>query len=244
MPTVDASQGGIVTCRGRGVFHATRRIRRHRTPARSRPTDKWPLGTTGIAIASSSLTVAKVVVLVSDQFEDAEFRISLELLRAAGRDVCIVGVLAGQRLDGRLGQELAVTDASIWELVPEQCIGVVVIGGLGARALATHPAVLKFLKCFHYAGRPLGAIGEGISVLLSAHIGVHCHLTSPPGLRETLESLGGEWVDERVVVHGHLVAAQSTQHAHEFAEAFVHCLAAAERTTSPLEVPPEMPPLF
>jgi protease I len=70
------------------------------------------------------------------------------------------------------------------------------------------PEVLKFVKSFFDAGKPVGAICHGPWTLIDAGVVEGRRMTSWPSLHTDLTNAGAEWTDEEVIVDDGLVTSR------------------------------------
>ncbi|MBI2324167.1 MAG: DJ-1/PfpI family protein, partial [Chloroflexi bacterium] len=62
----------------------------------------------------------KVACVLANGFEDSEFKQPYDALKAAGHEVTIVGLQAGQELKGDKGRETAAVERSFADVTPGQ----------------------------------------------------------------------------------------------------------------------------
>lgn len=191
------------------------------------------------------LHMARVAVLLADGFEDMEFRVLVDRLRATRNDVVVLGAERGMTLRGRCGEELAEVHAEYFRVFPEQFHGVAIPGGQSASCLCADQRAVQFLRLFFLSGRPIVAVGAGPQLLIRAGLASGCRVTSEPALRSVLEEAGADWVDDPVVMfgNGHIVTGQGAANVPRLTQVFVRCLRGSQTVTCPRESLSEMPPL-
>ncbi|HSS41060.1 MAG TPA: type 1 glutamine amidotransferase domain-containing protein [Solirubrobacterales bacterium] len=87
--------------------------------------------------------------------------------------------------------------------------GLVLPGGVAnPDQLRTNPEVLKFVRAFFEAGKPVGVICHGPWTLIDAGVVEGRVLTSWPSLQTDLRNAGAIWVDEEVHVDQGLVSSR------------------------------------
>jgi protease I len=82
-------------------------------------------------------------------------------------------------------------------------------GGVGnPDTLRLNTDAVGFVRHFFDAGEPVGAICHALWLLVEADVVRGRTVTSWPSLRTDLVNAGADWVDEEVVVDGHLVTSR------------------------------------
>jgi protease I len=74
--------------------------------------------------------------------------------------------------------------------------------------LRRNEKVLKFVKAFFDAGKPVGAICHGPWTLIDAGVVSGRKMTSYESIQTDLKNAGVQWVDEEVVVDNGLVTSR------------------------------------
>ncbi|SEN71340.1 type 1 glutamine amidotransferase domain-containing protein [Lihuaxuella thermophila] len=165
----------------------------------------------------------KVACFVEAEFEDLELWYPVLRLREEGAEVHLVGPKA-ESYKGKYGVP-AQADLSLEQLNPEAYDGFLVPGGWAPDKLRRYPEVLSAIRHADEAGKPIGQICHAGWVLISAKILNGKRVTSTPGIRDDMENAGAVWVDEPVVVDGHLVSSRRPPDLPAYAKAFCDVLA-------------------
>src|SRR5579859_1131300 len=103
----------------------------------------------------------KVACVLANGFEDSEFKEPYDALRDAGHEVTIVGLEAGQRLNGDKGRETAVVDKAFAAVTPDQFDALLIPGGFSPDRLRAHAAPVAFVRAFFEQRTPILAICHG-----------------------------------------------------------------------------------
>lgn len=165
----------------------------------------------------------KVLQLIDHDFEDLELWYPVLRLREAGMVVHLVGEKAQEKYVGKYGVP-AVSDYSFADVRSEEYDALLVPGGWAPDKLRRFPAVLQLVKEFDIAKKPIGQICHAGWVLISAKILEGKKVTSTPGIRDDMENAGAVWLDEPVVVDGHLVSSRRPPDIPEYMKAFLQVL--------------------
>lgn len=160
--------------------------------------------------------------LLARDFDDDGYSLPRERLEAAGVDVRIVGLRRGQLLLGLEGRQRVCVDLSVRVACATDFDAIYIPGGSSPDHLRAHPLVIEFVRKLFRAGKPIGALGHGPQVLLTAGLVRGRRMTASPTVRGDLLLAGAHVIDRAIVVDGNLVTTPST-HAGEI-ETFSHVL--------------------
>ena len=153
----------------------------------------------------------KVACILGPGFEDSEFKQPYDALKEAGHDVTIVGLEAGQRLDGSKGKETATTDRGVADVTADQFDALLIPGGYSPDKLRAHDAPVAFVKAFFDMGKPVLAICHGPQLFLTAGTHRGHRLTAWKTVQVDLKLAGAKVVDEEVCVDRNLVTSRQPQ---------------------------------
>ena len=146
----------------------------------------------------------KAVIITGPGFEDSEFIYPFYRLQEAGFgvDVCTV---SDKAVNGKYGITATPTvmlkdlDTMKWDLL-------VIPGGHEAPDRVRQvPEILKFTKSMHDMKKPIASICHGPWVLISAGIMKGRKATCYKGCKDDLVNAGAVYVEQPVVVDGHIV---------------------------------------
>ncbi|HZW98477.1 MAG TPA: type 1 glutamine amidotransferase domain-containing protein [Trueperaceae bacterium] len=163
---------------------------------------------------AQDLSGKRVAFLIAEKgTEDIELVEPMRAVLEAGAETVLIGPEGGKAMtrnnDLEPGSEHEV-DIRYAEANPDEFDAVVVPGGtVGADKLRANPDVVRFVRSFFEAGKPVAAICHGPWVLVEAGVLEGRTLTSYPSLQTDIRNAGGEWVDQEVVVDKGLVTSRS-----------------------------------
>ena len=163
-------------------------------------------------MATDSLAGKKIAVLATDGFEQVELTKPVEALRAAGAEVDIVSLKAGeiQGFEHHDKGEMVGVDHTLETANAGDYAGLVLPGGvINPDALRIEAKAIAFIKRFTDTGKPVAAICHGPWTLINAGAVEGRRMTSWPSLQVDLENAGARWVDEEVVVDNGLVTSRN-----------------------------------
>jgi protease I len=150
----------------------------------------------------------KVACLLADGFEDSEFKVPYDRLRAAGYTVEIIGRNAGETVKGDKGRESARIEKAINQVDATDYEGLLIPGGYSPDKLRADDRVVAFVKEFDATGRPLAAVCHGPQLLLTAELQRGRTLTAWQTIQDDLRQAGANVVDQAVVVDGNWITSR------------------------------------
>ncbi|MFC5652158.1 type 1 glutamine amidotransferase domain-containing protein [Paenibacillus solisilvae] len=164
-----------------------------------------------------------VICLLDDEFEDLELWYPVYRVREEGASVLFAGPEKGRTHIGKYGVP-AKADLSFDEVDSSTIDGLLVPGGWAPDKLRRYPKVLELVKEMDAARKPIGQICHAGWVLISAKILEGRNVTSTPGIRDDMENAGATWIDEAVVVDGHIISSRRPPDLPPYGKAFVEAL--------------------
>lgn len=167
-----------------------------------------------------------VVVLMAPGFEEIETITVVDILRRAGARVSLVGTEEGP-LKGSRGIHV-MPDEQLDNILENEYDLIVLPGGQpGTDNLRKDARVHEFLKKLDRLGKNIAAICAAPLILKDADILGSRSITSHPSVQNDLKGIN--YIDERVVVDGHIITSKSPGTAMEFALKLVETLFGQER---------------
>lgn len=168
--------------------------------------------------------MARVAMIVGQDFEDSEFRVPYDRLREAGHEVVVLGTEAGKELAGKKGKERVRTERAAKDVSPRELDGLVIPGGYSPDHLRTDPAMVRLTRETFLAGKPVAAVCHAGWMLVEADVADGRVVTSWPSIRTDLINAGARWVDREVVEDGNLITSRNPGDLPAFSDAIVRQL--------------------
>lgn len=165
----------------------------------------------------------KVLSLVHHDFEDLELWYPILRLREEGAIVELVGEKAGETYIGKYGVP-ADADYAFGDVNAGDYDAILVPGGWAPDKLRRFPEVIEMVQHMEKNKKPIGQICHAGWVLVSAKVLDGKKVTSTPGIKDDMENAGATWIDEPVVVDGHLVSSRRPPDLPEYMREFVAVL--------------------
>ncbi|MDC3417087.1 type 1 glutamine amidotransferase domain-containing protein [Aquibacillus salsiterrae] len=166
----------------------------------------------------------KVIALIEDDFEDLELWYPVLRLREEGTTVDLVGKEANKKYVGKYGVP-AESDKAFVDVDPNDYDAILVPGGWAPDKLRRYPEVLAFVKHMDEYNKLIGQICHAGWVLISADILKGRKVTSTPGIKDDMTNAGATWVDQAVVIDGHLISSRRPPDLPPYVKAFADKLA-------------------
>ena len=155
-----------------------------------------------------ALAGRKVLLLAADLFEDMELLYPLYRLREEEVAVTVAG-LNDHPVMGKKGHGPVLVDIVVDDLAAQDFEGLVIPGGYAPDKLRRSPAVLRLVRDFDEAGKPVAFICHAGWVPISAKILKGRRATSVAAIRDDMINAGTDWVDDATVVDGNLISART-----------------------------------
>jgi protease I len=159
---------------------------------------------------------------VDDIYEDLELWYPLLRLQEAGYATRLAAT-ERRTFTGKHGYP-ATNDLLLAEARSADFCGLLIPGGFMPDKLRRDAKVLALTREFHEQGKLVAFICHGGWIPISAKILRGRRATGSLGIKDDLENAGALWVDEPVVVDGHLISSRTPRDLAPFAKAMVDFL--------------------
>lgn len=160
---------------------------------------------------ANELRGKKIAFLVTDGVEQIELTEPWEAVKKAGGEPRLLSIKSG-RIQGVKGMEKGDTfavDTTVTATKSDDYDALVLPGGVAnPDKLRADTDVVRFVREFFEAGKPVGAICHGPWTLVDAGVVRGRTLTSWPSLQTDIRNAGGQWVDEEVHTEEGLVTSR------------------------------------
>lgn len=166
----------------------------------------------------------KVIQFVSDDFEDLELWYPVLRLREEGAKVDIVGEAANTKFIGKYGVPIE-SNLAFADVNPDDYDALLVPGGWSPDKLRRYDKVIEITRAMDKVQKPIGQICHAGWVLISANILKGKKVTSTPGIKDDMMNAGAQWLNEPVVVDGHLISSRRPPDLPDYMREFIKVLA-------------------
>jgi protease I len=168
-----------------------------------------------------------ILILVETFYNEFEFWYPYYRLKEAGAEVIVVGSGSADTYKSKAGLPVSV-DTTAERVSSTDYDGVVIPGGYAPDHMRRHPAMVELVKGFAAAGKLVAAICHAGWMLVSADVIRGRTVTSYFSIKDDLVNAGGNWVDEEVVIDGHLVTSRTPDDLPAFMRAIIGVLGNAQ----------------
>ena len=166
----------------------------------------------------------RVLVLVEQAYEDLELWYPKIRLEEEGIRVVVAGP-ERIRYTGKYGYPCT-PDRTLDQVRAEDFDALVIPGGWAPDRLRRLPAVLDLVRAFDAAQKPVAMICHAGWVPISAKILTGRQVTGVTAIRDDLENAGARFLDQSVVVDGHLISSRTPADLPDFCRALIAALTA------------------
>lgn len=161
----------------------------------------------------------KIAILLENLFDEQELIYPYHRLRE-DFEVELVGTKADTEYQSKAGFSMK-SDVASKGLKADDYAGVFIPGGFSPDYMRRSKETIAFVKAMHDAGKPVAAICHAGWVLASALDIEGMKLTSYASIKDDLVHAGANWVDEEVVIDGHLITGRNPDDLPAVVQAFV-----------------------
>jgi protease I len=165
--------------------------------------------------------MAKVAFIVDQQFEDSEFRVPYDKVKAAGHEAIVIGMHSDKLLEGKHGKEKIMPDKAIDDVSASDFDALVIPGGYSPDHLRTSRKMVGLTRELFLSGKPLAAICHAGWMLVEADVADSRTVTSWPSIKTDLINAGARWVDREVVEDENLITSRGPQDLDAFCSALL-----------------------
>jgi protease I len=171
----------------------------------------------------------RVVMLVEQDFEDAELTEPLRLLREAGAEVTIAGPFASREYAGKRGHATVTADVSAGAIRLEEFHAIVIPGGYAPDKMRMRHAMVDLVRDAVKQQLPVAAICHGPQLLISADAVRGRTVTCWPSIAIDIKNAGGLYVDRPVVVDRNVITSRKPDDIPVFVEAIIDAVERSSR---------------
>lgn len=150
----------------------------------------------------------KVAILVEKNFEDSEFQIPYNALKAAGAEVSVLGSRMNEKYTGKQGKASIEPDGTTTEARASDFDAVVIPGGMAPDTMRTNMKTVRFVQDAMEQGKLVAAVCHGPQVLIEADLLKGRRATGFRAIRKDMQNAGTDFVDEPLVVDGNLITSR------------------------------------
>jgi protease I len=165
--------------------------------------------------------MAKVAIVLGEDFEDVEFEKPRTELLEHGHEVTVIGTEEGKELTGKKGDVTFTVERAVGQVNANDFDALVIPGGYSPDHLRTDDKMVRFVKDCSEKGMPVAAICHAGSLLIEADVVKGRTVTSWPSIRTDLQNAGAAWMDQEVVYDGNLITSRNPDDLPAFTKALL-----------------------
>ncbi len=155
-----------------------------------------------------NLTGKRIAVLLEQQYQEMEVWYPVYRLKEAEAEVVLVAPEAGKTYSSKLGYP-AKSDVAAKDVKAADFAGIVIPGGFSPDYMRRSEAMLNLVRDADALKLPIAAICHGPWVLCSTTALRGRRATSFSSIKDDLVNAGATWVDEEVIVDGHIITSRT-----------------------------------
>lgn len=146
--------------------------------------------------------MAKIATLITNMFEDSEYKDPSNAFTEAGHEVYSIEKEAGNQVKGKQGEAVVLIDYGIDDVSPNDFDALFLPGGFSPDQLRADDRFVEFSKAFMDAKKPVFAICHGPQLLITAKALEGRDATGFKSIQQDMDYAGAKVVDQEVVVCG------------------------------------------
>lgn len=176
-------------------------------------------------MATNQSATKKVAILIEKNFEDSEFQVPYNALRAAGAEVSVLGSRMNETYTGKEGKASIKPDGTTTERRAADFDAVVIPGGMAPDTMRTNMKTVRFVQDAVEQGKLVAAICHGPQVLIEGDLLRGRLATGFRAIRKDMQNAGANYVDEPLVKDGQLITSRRPSDVPIFTAAILNHLA-------------------
>lgn len=163
----------------------------------------------------------KVACILADGFEDSEFRVPYDKLKAAGFEITVIGPDKDATLEGKQGKEKVRPDDAIDTVKMGEFDLLLIPGGHSPDHLRADERFVELVRTFDEDGKWIAAVCHGPQLFITARIVKGRTLTAWSTVQADLEAAGANVQDEPVVIDRNWITSRKPDDLEQFSQAII-----------------------
>jgi protease I len=163
--------------------------------------------------------MARVAVIITDDFEDSEYTKPARAFEERGHQLIHVGVEAGSTVKGKKEGTPVRIDRGVQEARVEDFDALLIPGGYSPDKLRVDERAVRFARQFVESGKPIFAICHAAQLLITANALRGRRITGWKSIVQDIRNAGAEYLDQEVVEDGNLISSRGPQDLPAFIQA-------------------------
>jgi protease I len=153
-------------------------------------------------------TKKKIAILIEKNFEDSEFTIPYNALKAAGAEVTVLGSRMNEKYTGKQGKASIEPDGTTTESRASDFDAVIIPGGMAPDTMRTNMKTVRFVQDAVEQGKLVAAVCHGPQLLIEGDLLKGKRATGFRAIRKDMQNAGANYSDEPLAVDGQLLTSR------------------------------------
>jgi len=153
--------------------------------------------------------MGKIAVLLTDLFDDAEYKKPAFAFRDAGHEIVHVGLTAGRMVFGKKENTAVNIDKDVKDCSVDSFDALFIPGGYSPDKLRVNRDAVEFVRKFMESGKPVFIICHAAQILITAKALQGRTVTGWKSIVQDIINAGAKYVDQEVVIDNNLVSSRS-----------------------------------
>ena len=167
--------------------------------------------------------MSRIAVLITDMFQDVEYKKPADVFSGAGHELTHVGLKAGVPVRGEHGMTVRI-DRAVHDVHASDFDALFIPGGYSPDKLRIDEDAVRFAKEFVDSGKPVFGICHAAQLLITARVLKGRRVTGWKSIIQDIKNAGAEYVDAEVIVDGNLVTSRKPEDIPAFSKAALEML--------------------
>ncbi|RJX26444.1 MAG: type 1 glutamine amidotransferase [Acholeplasma sp.] len=150
----------------------------------------------------------KIALLIEDLYDDKELIYPYYRMQEEGYQVDLIGSEKGVNYKSKFGLPMKSDEASR-DVKADDYEAIIIPGGFSPDYMRRCPATIEFVKSFDQQKKPIVSICHGPWLMISSCDLKGKHVTGFHSIRVDLENAGAIYLDQEVVIDGHLITSRT-----------------------------------
>lgn len=152
--------------------------------------------------------MARIAVIITDDFEDSEYSQPAKVFRGKGHDLVHIGLESGKTVKGKKESTPVTIDRGVADVSVDDFDALLIPGGYSPDKLRVNEDAVQFAGDFVRSGKPVFAICHAAQLLITAQVVQGRKLTGYKSVIQDIKNAGAEFIDQEVVEDGNLISSR------------------------------------
>ncbi len=150
----------------------------------------------------------RIAILIEDLFDDKELIYPYYRMQEAGFTVDLIGSMGNNMYKSKFGMPIR-SDLASKDISALDYEAVIIPGGFSPDYMRRTQATIDFVRAMDTLGKPIASICHGPWLMISACQLKGKHLTGFHSIKVDIENAGASYLDQAVVIDGHLITSRT-----------------------------------